>query len=251
MKLLSILILAIAFSGAVSDSIQYLSSGMESSIAILEKSRIAHDPSGRWDTFRFSIHIQEPRPQTPLRYSELMLDNQTGAFRLKRIYEPGTIERIITEDEESQILLNGSSDIPAQVREEYRLSEDSNFVYRNFYQTINGLPMSLTEEKWINIEEPEKITFDEQSVYQIRVELAEPMISKYWELMIDSEDYSLVALKFDHSEDGDRPDELILFDGSLSLGGITIPRFRHWYYYDSREYLGSDVIVKSMEESSF
>lgn len=236
-----IMVVAIPLNRAIDLSYLYT----ETSREILQESRDVYDPEGRWHNMRLSIHIQEPRPQTPQRYSELMLDNESGAFRLSRTYEPGIIERRISADGKSQILLNGSTDIPASIREQYRLSEESNFGYRNFYRTINGLPMSFTESLWKRLDEAQKGIFDGQAVYKIRAELKEPIISKFWELMIASEDYRLIALRFDH-EDEQRPDELIVFNGSFSTGGISIPRYRNWYEYKSRIYLGSDVIVKSL-----
>lgn len=222
-------------------------SGTENSHAILKKSRDVHDPQGEWNKVRLSLHIQEPRPQTPKRYSELQLDQQSGAFVLSRTYEPGVIERIITAEGVSKILLNGSTDIPESIRAEYRLSEESNFGYRNFYRALYGLPMSFTEELWVQLEEVVKVQFDDQPVYKIRAELKEPMISKFWELYISVEDYRMEALRFDRADE-ERPDELIVFNGSFDIEGMSIPRFRNWYYYESREYLGSDVIVKSLGE---
>lgn len=216
----------------------------QNSSYILDQSKKQQDPEGAWPVAGLSFHIQEPRPQTPQRFSKLRLDNRTGAFSLIREYEPGTIERIIDEKGNAEILLNGSPDISEELRKEYRLNNESNFGYRSFYQTINGLPMSLTANKWLNISDAQTMNFDGREVYSIQLELKEPMISKYWTLMIAADNYNLVALRFRHEDSADQEDELIIFDGDYRLDSMTIPRFRHWYLFDSREYLGSDVILK-------
>ena len=216
----------------------------QNSIYILEQSQKQHDPETTWPAAAISLHIQEPRPQTPQRFSKLKLDNRTGAFSLIREYEPGTIERIIDENGNARILLNGRPHISEELRKEYRLNSESNFGYRSFYQTINGLPMSLTANKWASISDAETTDFDGREVYSIEIQLKEPMISKYWTLMVATDNYKLVALRFRHEDSTDQEDELILFDGDYRLDSMTIPRFRHWYLFDSREYLGSDIIVK-------
>ncbi len=216
----------------------------QNSTYILEQSKKQHDPEDAWPAAAISLHIQEPRHQTPQRFSKLRLDNRTGAFSLIREYETGTIERIIDEKGNAEILLNGSPDISEELRNEYRLNSENNFGYRSFYQTINGLPMSLTANKWQNISDAQTMNFDGREVYIIQLELKEPMISKYWTLMVATDNYNLVALRFRHEDSVDQEDELIKFDGDYRLGSMTIPRFRHWYLFDSREYLGSDVILK-------
>ena len=213
---------------------------------ILELSQKKHDPNGNWSQAELSVHIQEPRIQNELRYSVLTLNNKNGYFSLIRDSEVGMVERIIDENGKSSVLLNGSNQIEEKLKEEYRLGADRNEGYRSFYELMYGLPMSINEEVWGNIQDAEFTTLEGQEVYKVRVELKEAMISKYWELLIDPADYSLVALKFDHSDDPNWPDEIIRFEGEYSFDGITIPRFRHWYEEESGEYLGSDVILKKM-----
>ncbi len=211
---------------------------------VLEGSKAYYDPEAKWGKETFSLHIQEPRPQTPLRYSELFLDVQSGAFKLRRDYEIGEIERIISAEGNPEILVNGLPEFTDEEAEQYRLSLESNFGYRNFYQTINGLPMSLTEDIVESFDGMRERTFENQKVYSLVLELKEPMITRKWELMVARKDYSLVALRFHKAESDEREDEMIIFDGEYEQDGVKVPRFRHWYTAESREYLGSDVIVK-------
>jgi hypothetical protein len=213
---------------------------------VLDKSIAHHDPENNWTKTTISIHIQEPRPQTPLRYSELTLDLGSGTFDLTRAYEPGIVSRIISETGEPTILLNGSADIDEEIVEEFRLDPSRNSGYRGFYKMMIGLPMSLQDEIVSEVVEMGSGMFHGIEVHVVRAKLNESLISDEWEVYFSKEDFSLKGLQFIH-DDPESEDELIVFDGSFSWDGITIPRFRHWYLADSEEYLGTDVIVKPLD----
>jgi hypothetical protein len=211
---------------------------------VLEMSQKYHDPDENWGQTEFSAHIQEPRTMNPQRYSRIEIDNETGTFKLVRDSDAGPIERMIDEEGTPTVFLNGSSDITEEQKEEFRLDEQRNFGYQSFYTLMYGLPMSLTDEVVDSIGDLQNSTYEGEVVYSIHIELKEAMISKNWELMVNRDNHSLVALRFDHSDDPDWPDEVLVFDGSYCWDEITIPRFRHWYNIETGVYLGSDVIVQ-------
>jgi len=107
--------------------------------------------------------------------------------------------------------------------------------------------MSLTQDLIENISKPQKLIFQGKIVYAVNIELIEPVISKNWQLIVDRENYSLIGLKFVHSEASVQQDEMILFKGKYTWNGITIPRFRHWYEVESGKYLGSDIVVRPLK----
>lgn len=242
MKLLLSLLLFITFSSVDIDPAEF-STGCKNSEYILAKSKEHHDPNGKWEQTELTVHIQEPRVRTPLRYTKLVLNNATDFFSLIRDSEIGEVNRMIDSSGQASVLVNGSSEISDTVKEEYRLNEDRNFGYRSFYQLMYGLPMSISDELILNMEDARTDFVEEQQVHAIPIELEEPMISKHWELLISLDNYKIKGLKFIHA---DGEDELIMFDGSYSWDKISIPRFRHWYLAESKEYLGSDVIVTTI-----
>ena len=122
-----------------------------------------------------------------------------------------------------------------------------NAGYRSFYRTINGLPITLGESIVSQINEVEEVKLNCKEVYSISMELKEPMISDRWLLYLNK-DYYLEAVRFLHN-DPEREDEMIIFDGKYTFEAIMVPRFRHWYEAESMEYLGSDVIVKELDEA--
>ncbi|RNC84665.1 MAG: hypothetical protein ED557_06715 [Balneola sp.] len=213
---------------------------------LLHKSKNYHDPDGNWGNQVLKLHIQEPRPQTPFRFSELTLDLQTGAFNLGREYEVGSVVRIITESGEAKVLVNGSEDFSEEIKEELRLDASRNSGYRSFYRLMQGIPMSLDDSTIKEFGEVQEEVFADEAVFAISIELNEPMISGEWLFYISKEDYSVVALRFLH-RDTEREDEMIVYDGIYEFENIRIPRFRHWYEADSWKYSGSDIIVKEID----
>lgn len=213
---------------------------------VLEKSRERHDPDGRWTSTSLAVHIQEPRLETPLRYSEVVMDNRSGSFRLTREHGSDVLERIIDANGSATTLLNGTAEIPEAVREQYRIDDGRNYGLRSFYRMIYGLPMSLSHEVVERVRGVVAGSFAGREVCKVRLDLKEGVISRHWELMVDPVDYSLVALRFEHPDDPALPDELIVFDGEFTWDEMRIPRFRHWYLLESDEYLGSDVILRAV-----
>lgn len=213
---------------------------------VIEKSIKFHDPLSRWNKTTLSVHIQEPRIQNPLRFSKLKLNLSNGEFSLIREYELGEVDRIISATREARILVNGTSNFSEEVREEYRLDSSRNMGYKTFYQMLYGFPMSLSGDLVEEISQFSKETVFGKEYFMIEYTLKEPIISDRWKVYFSKEDYSVQALKFVHREP-EKEDEIILFGGEFIWDKITIPRYRHWYLSESREYLGSDIIVKELD----
>ncbi len=218
----------------------------KSSNFIMEQSLKFHDPDSKWNYSTISIHIQEPRLQNPGRFSKLSLNPGSGEFSLSRDYEIGEIDRIISTTGEASVLVNGRSTFSEEVREEYRLDSSRNMGYKTFYQMLYGFPMSLKGDLIKEASKPVTGEVFDKEYIMIEFSLSESIISDRWQVYFSKEDYSVRALKFLH-EEPDEEDEVILFDGIYTWDGISIPRYRHWYLSDSREYLGSDIIVKELK----
>ena len=214
---------------------------------LLERVRDHYDPNEVWDTTTLKIHIQEPRVGNPQRHTKLTLDNDENYFEMERFREDGIVRRILTGDGESQIFLNGESDLSDSIVTAYRLYEDRSHNHKNFYQLMYGLPMSLNEDLWEEVKPAQLASFEGNNVYRIDAELKEDMISKHWTIIVDADDYNLLALEFNHPEDPESEGEILKFDGTIEINGVALPRIRNWYVQGSEEYLGSDIIVGVLE----
>lgn len=239
--LLSFLVFSCSDQNNNSDSTQL------SSPDLLKKSQSIHDPNDKWNELELSIHIQEPRIGNPPRYSKVRLNNVNGAFELIRNREQHLSKHIIDENGEAKIYLNDSEEIADSLVEKFRLKSERNIGYRDFYQLMYGLPMSLNDESIDNIGAVEVKNFNDQECYQIPIELKEAMFSKNWVIYIAKDSYRLKGLEIVFPEDASKGERLY-FEGNIDLQGVQIPRFRHWHEYAGDNYSGSDIILKEWVE---
>lgn len=218
----------------------------KNSTYILYQAIEKYDGNQLWETSELKVHIQEPRVGNPQRQTKLILKNSDDYFEMERYRADGVVKRILTKEGESKIFLNGESDLSEDIIEKYRLNVERSRGHKRFYQLMYGLPMSINEKVWKRIEPAESGEFEGKAVYRIRIELLEEMISNYWTLIIEPENYELLAIEFNHPEEQGKEEELIKLDGEIEVNGIMMPRIRNWYIKGTNEYLGTDIILKEL-----
>lgn len=212
---------------------------------IISKSIQKHDPNNEWPTADIHLRIQEPRIQNPVRYSEIKLNNATGVFSLLRNREKAVSNHLIDASGNASTLLDGKIITDTTLIKKYRLDPKRNFGYRRFYQSLMGLPMSLHIEKLDSIGKVSETVFNNIESYKVPVELAKPMFSKHWNLYFSKDDFSMIGLEMVFPNNPNKGERLF-FDGTISIKGITIPRYKHWHEL-SGEYSGSDIIIKELK----
>ncbi|MET2983967.1 DUF6503 family protein [Aureibaculum conchae] len=213
-------------------------------LQILNESITAHDSSGTWNRASLNLHIQEPRVSNPYRYSILKLDNSKNTFELSRNRDEYVSKHCIESNGNSFTLLDGKKEIDTSLIKKYRLEPQRNIGYKNFYQLMYGLPMSLNNymEKIVSTTE---VVFNKEQCYKIEVELKEPMISKYWTIYISKTNNRIIGIEIvfpDKPNEGER----LYFEGIINIDGIKIPRIRHWHELKNDTYSGSDIVIKEL-----
>lgn len=211
---------------------------------ILKKSIQKHDPKGQWNEAEFSLRIQEPRLQNPIRFSEVSINNGTNAFELKRNRDEKVATYAINADGVTRVLLDNKVVQDSILIDQYMLQHPRVKSYQRFYQIMLGLPMSLDSETIETIDSISAVEFNEKSSYRVEITLKKPIFSRHWNLFISTEDFTLLGVEMvfpDNPNKGER----LYFDKSIQLEEIQIPRIRHWYKLDET-YSGSDVIVKKL-----
>jgi len=212
---------------------------------ILEQSAIYHDPEGSWNTAKFKLHIEEPRTESPLRYSILTLDRGANYFSLDRNREEHISSHIVDRDGQAKILWDGGSEIAQEHIEKYKLDPKSNFGFKRFYQLMYGLPMSLQQES-MTLRRLAKVgSFQNTTAYIIETELQRPMISKNWRIFFSTDDYRLLGAELYSKEEPGKGERIIFLD-SIKVEKLLLPRMRHWYTLQEG-YLGSDIIVNEIQ----
>ena len=246
MKITSYLLLLGAFLSASLLPAQNAQPNCKNSAYILEQVKKGYDAKDHWSKVDLKVHLQEPRVGNPQRHTQLTLNRSDGYFEMSRPREGGTVKRVITSKGEEMSFLNGESEISEELRIKYRLNSETHAAMKRFYDIMYGLPMSVEEGFWEQIEPAEKSVFEGRDAYRINMVLNEELISKYWTLIIGVDDYQLLALEFTHPEEPDNEGELIKFEGEYEVDGVIFPRVRHWYLLGSNEYLGTDIIVEEL-----
>ncbi len=208
---------------------------------------MSYDQSDHWDQAVLSMHIQEPRVGVPLRYTRLVLNNANNCFSMERYREDGVENRILRPDGDNEFTFNGESDIPEKIINKYKLNVERSASYRRNYQVLYGIPMSLTDEILSKISPAESVSYEGNTAYCISLELKEEIISKHWTLIISEDMNKILALEFRYPDQPDQETEILKFNDVITVDGIKIPRLRHWYFKDSNEYLGSDIVVEEFE----
>jgi len=216
-------------------------------IELLQKSISVHDPNSKWANLAFAAHIQEPRIGNPSRYSQLKMNNATGAFELIRNRESHLSKHLINEQNQTKVLLDDSEEIADSLVEKFRLKPERNEGYREFYKMLYGLPMSLDDE-WIKeIGVVETNDFRGKTCYKIPIELKKAMFSKNWTIYISKASYEFKGMEITFPEDTSKGERLY-FEGKININGVSIPRIRHWHEYSNDEYSGSDIVLKELEK---
>ena len=214
---------------------------------ILSQVKAKYNANSLWESSELKLHIQEPRVGNPLRHTKLFLNNGNDYFEMERFREDGVVKRILTNEGESRIYLNEELNHSEAVIEQYQLNTERTKGHKAFYKLMYGLPMSLTDQHLEKMEPAQKAVFDGIDVYRISIELKEPMISKYWTLIVDSETYALKAIEFNHPDEPEKQEEILVFESEIEVNGFKIPRIRNWYIKGTNEYLGSDIIVEELK----
>jgi hypothetical protein len=214
---------------------------------IVNQVKEKYDVDHHWDTSEIKLHIQEPRVNNPQRYTKLNLKNSDDYFEMERFREDGIVKRILTGNGESKIFLNGESELPKAIIEQYRLNVERSIGHKKFYKLMYGLPMSISDVLWKQLEPAQKAEYEGMEVYRVAMELKDEMISKHWTLIIEVETYTLLAIEFNHPEDPEKEEEIITFESEFEINGMKIPRIRNWYIKGTNEYLGTDIIVEELE----
>ncbi|MEM7486925.1 MAG: DUF6503 family protein [Bacteroidota bacterium] len=212
--------------------------------SILAKAITVHDSLGIWQTVKLNLHIQEPRLSNPHRYSILKLDNSKNTFELSRNRGEHISKHIIESDGNSIVLLDDKVEMDTMLIKKYRLDASRNVGYKNFYQLLYGLPMSL-ENRIERILQTANSDFNDESCYEVAIQLKNPIISKFWNVHISKADMTLKGIDIVFPNEPEKGDRLY-FEGIIEIDGIKIPRIRHWHELKDDSYSGSDLILKEL-----
>lgn len=211
-----------------------------SALDILERSIAYHDASGLMGTVHFQFAVKETRPNGRDRRTVIDLDAPNGRFGMYSEREGHEVEATI-QDGTCTATLDGSSEIPGELQERYRLTCDGIQWLRDYYGYLLSLPMKLRDPGTQLEKEATKTTFAERIVETLKVTYEEGVGSDVWYFYFDPATYALVGCRFYHDE-SKNDGEYIVFEGEVEQAGLRLPQTRHWYTNAEGTFLGADTI---------
>ncbi len=207
---------------------------------VLEKSIAYHGMDRAWEGRHHRLTLKEIRPDGHDRTTILDLDHTTGRFGLRVEREGNRVEAGLL-GETCTATVNGSADIPDDLRQRYRLSCDGLRWWRSYYGYLYGLPAKLKDPGTRLDPEVQTTTFQQRDVLALKVTYDEAVGKDTWYFYVDPQTYALTGCRFYHDEsrnDG----EYLVFEGEVAQDGLRLPKSRAWYTNADDQYLGTDVI---------
>ncbi len=195
--------------------------------AVLEKSIAYHGMDRAWDGQRHRLTLKETRPDGNDRTTVLDLDHVTGRFGLRVEREGNVVEAGIL-GEACTATVNGSADIPDDLRQRYRLSCDGVKWWRSYYGYLYSLPAKLKDPGARLDPEVRATTFQERRVLALKVTYDEAVGKDTWYFYVDPHTYALVGCRVYHDE-SKNDGEYLVFEGEVAQDGLRLPKSRAWY----------------------
>ena len=207
---------------------------------VLLRSIQFHDPQDKWARANLHFVIDEPRIENPDRLSEVFLNNAEHTFSINRRYGNTLVTRGIIQDSCYSLVDSALvNPVDTATIHLHRLECERTQGYRNFYKLLNGMPMSLYVPEVQVLPEVVEDSIGGQRALRISARFNNPVIGEEWFIYFNPENFHLLGYGYAAEGAG----ELLRLDGLVEVGGMKLPRMRHWYNRIDGSYLGSDIYV--------
>lgn len=220
----------------------------DSDPSLLNKTLSYHDPDQNWSTLKTRLYLSHVDKAGEENNFEIEFDNSTGYFaHISRQNGKEAVKGYA--DGKEFYLLDGNQEISKEDREKYQLTPKSLKWVHGFYKYLYGLPMKLTDDG-VKITEAEKVEEIEGKKYKVLEVDFDPSVgSDNWFFYFEPKTLALKAYRFNHGEP--TSGEYILLEEEEVVEGIRIPKVRKWYWNKNKEYIGTDILIKSEPLTSY
>ena len=205
---------------------------------VLQKS-IAYHGMAAWYGQHHRITLKEIRPNGSDRTTVIDLE-VGGGFAMQSEREGRLVEARVA-GEACTATVDGSADVPDDIKERYRLSCDGLRWWHSYYGYLYGLPLKLTDPGTRLADTVEATTFQDRDVLALKVTYDAEVGEDTWYFYVDPATYALVGCRFYHDE-SKNDGEYIVFEDEVVHEGLRLPKTRRWYINADSTYLGADVI---------
>lgn len=211
-----------------------------SSQEIVQASIAYHDPNGMWGKLYQDFKVQSSRDTLTLK-----LYNDRGMVEWTQKLNDG---RFITAGYVSDscfVKIDGKSIEPRGKIENLLLDCPQVISRSNYFLYMYGLPMKLKDAQAIIDPIPEKVNFLGKEYWSVKVHYNSPDGGR-WQFYFDTDSFSFEIAQYFHSEHADNS-EYIVFDSPLKVGQMVLPARHSWYLFKNRQFIGSELLVRSEE----
>ena len=205
---------------------------------VLQKS-IAYHGMAAWYGQHHRITLKEIRPNGSDRSTVIDLE-VGGSFAVRSEREGRLVEAHVT-GEECTATIDGSAEVPEDLKQRYRLSCEGLHWWHSYYGYLYGLPLKLTDPGTRLDDAVVTTTFQDREVLALKVTYDAEVGEDTWYFYLDPATYALVGCRFYHDE-SKNDGEYIVFEGEVVHEGLRLPKTRRWYTNADSTYLGADVI---------
>lgn len=209
---------------------------------VVEKSIRYHDPQNTWQTGLFQISLQEERPGSSDRITQLKFDNRQSSFTLSQWRGEDHFFRHIDE-KGCDNKWNGKTDFTEEERKQLRLDCSHTTSVRNYYLYLLGLPMKLKDQgtqidpqAWLK-------DFYGKQLIEVKVTYSPEVGKDVWYFYFHPDTYALSGYRFYHDEQKNDGEYILLHD-EATVGSLKLPKRREWYTHQDRLYLGKDEVTE-------
>lgn len=213
---------------------------------VLEKSIAYHDPASQWGQGPMYLKLESQNPKGVSSLREAWIDIPAESFRMRATRGQTVSEQSMLKSACS-FQLHGSSEIPQDSLDKYRLTCERTLMFRDYLTYLNGLPMKLTDPGTILDPEVKELTYMGQDVLAITVRYEPEVGDEIYDFYFDPETYALRGYRFYRDERSPKG-EYILLAKETMVGKMRIPRERAWYTFPDTSYLGKDILLEGKFE---
>ena len=212
-------------------------------IQLLKKSIKYHDPDSHWNSFNGTLFMDQLDQDNKSRGTRTVkIDLPNRYFKLEQIRGGEIITREVTGDN-CQNTYNGSNNISDDIIEKHQLNCERATMYRDYFSYLYGLPMKLLDPGTIVHPQVRETTFQNNNCYSLKITYEKGVGEDTWYFYFGKSTFAMIGYQFFHDE-SKNDGEYITLKGEMIIGGIVMPKDRHWYTNNENKFLGADLLKK-------
>lgn len=199
-----------------------------------------HDPQGRWPAFAADVALETSLPQTTISWvNDIHLDRAKDTFSRELIRSGYLLTQSVSSTGECSATWPNPNATQQELLQNGLLEEPCRYIdfRRKFFDYLIGLPMVALEGDPRFSESVKEITVYGEPCFEVQLDYSTDGSEPTWYLYLSTEDYRLIASRFDYSGRGG---EWIYYPTLVEFDGFLLKGKQIWYEADGATEISSD-----------